>query len=731
MRTCLFLFCLVTILPAVAASAAHPPGLDLIPWPKSLEPGSGNMGIASSSRIVASSAQLKPLAQILSDEIYLATGLRLAAAEGAAKAGDIVLRINPALKADRDILTVQNQKVLRTRNYAHTVTVGDQAVVEGFDYRAVAEGTATLLQALRSEKGSLRLPKMTVKDWPQADFMAAMVDVGRQDIPIDALKQVVQACRVYKVRYLQLHLTDDQGWTFPSKAYPKLGTKNQAAHGGIPPRVYDLEELKGLVAFADARGVTIVPELETPGHSSAARRAMPEPFASIDAGGKPIDLPMLNIGNEKMYAALDTIVGEMCDVFKSTPYFHIGADETIMGNIAELPESKALMAKQALKGAGDLFHYFIRQMNQMVRKRGKVTIIWEGGGLGASKDIIVMTWSGGARTAERLVAEGITTITVPWGLGVPWPEWNMYICNGSYLKRTDPVIGAMLPMWEMSAENLINGYIPGIPKRQERTWGPDNTFTEEEFNHRCQSTEALVAKLILPVQIKAAGLFDIDAKAPTDKGNMFNGSLTVTLESTLKDGTIRYGLDGTEPTASSTAYTTPIKLTKDTTVKAGLFAPDGKIIGYVNTRTFQYVNYEANLTTGKPVTVSGGTQAENKPEYAVDGLVFRDRAWWAAPGPQWLMVDLQNVHTLNEAAVFPYWDGQRYYQYTLELSTDGKNWTQVVDMSQNTKPSTAEGFTHTFKPTPARYVRINMLKGSAWPQANPVHLVELRVYQAK
>src|SRR5262249_29208140 len=174
------------------------------------------------------------------------------------------------IKADEQILVLRNREPARTTDGAHTIAITDQAVVTGFDYRATAEGTATILQLLgRTERG-FHLPRVTIKDWPHADYCGVLLDVARQDHSIDDIKKVVQLCRLYKARYLQLHLTDDQGWTFPSTRYPQLGSKNHAAHGGVAPRVYTLKELKELVAYADARGVTIVPELAMPGHSGAA-----------------------------------------------------------------------------------------------------------------------------------------------------------------------------------------------------------------------------------------------------------------------------------------------------------------------------------------------------------------------------------------------------------------------------------------------------------------------------
>ena len=112
----------------------------------------------------------------------------------------------------------------------------------------------------------------------------------------------------------------------------------------------------------------------------------------------------------------------------------------------------------------------------------------------------------------------------------------------------------------------------------------------------------------------------------------------------------------------------------------------------------------------------------------MDGSVLLDTAWWAAPYPQWLQIDLGESHKLDRATIFPYWSGNRYYQYNVELSTDGETWKQVVDMSTNTTPSSPKGHSSTFAPTDGRYVRINMLKNSA---NMGVHLVEVRVYEVK
>ncbi len=496
--------------PALAAGDPDDthPGLHLIPWPKSVKPGAGHMPLTAESRIVVGEEQLRPLAAVLADEIATLTELKLEVTTGASRAGDIVLKINPAIKADEQILVLRNREPVRTTDGAHTVTVGEQAVVEGFDYRATAEGSSTLLQLLGKTETGFRRPKVTIKDRPHADYCGVMLDVARQDHPIEAIKKVVQICRLYKARYLQLHLTDDQGWTSPSTKYPKLGTKNYGAHGGKAPRVYKLDELKALVAYADARGVTLVPEFEMPGHSGAALRAVPEIFDAIDPDSKqPVGMGCMNMSNEDIYPALDTIIGEMCDVFRSSPYFHIGSDEVTSGRVSLHPGYKAFLAKHGLKDDHQLADHFVRSVCEIVKKHGKKAIKWEGMSNAATKDVIIMAWDANSTVASEMLARGYTTISCPWNLGVPWEQWNMYVCNGSRLKKGDSVLGATLVAWEQPPLTHITN-LRKLAERQERTWGPDNSVTVEGFASRFQPLDAVAGRLIgLPPKSKLEAAF--------------------------------------------------------------------------------------------------------------------------------------------------------------------------------------------------------------------------------
>lgn len=484
--------------------AEAPAGLNLIPWPKHLTVEPGETAVTPASRIVTRDASLLPLAKVLAGELARTMDITLVVAEGASHAGDIVLALDPKIAADQPIRTLRRRALATTTDGAYQLTAADTIEIAGYDYRAVAEGTSTLLQALRKTRQGASVPHLRIKDWPHTDYGSVMLDVARQNHPPAAVRQVIDLCRLYRVRYLHLHLTDDQGWTFPSTAYPQLGTRNTAAHGGEVPKRYTLDEMTDLVAYGDARGVTLVPELNLPGHSGAALRSFPEVFDAIHpTTGKPVNMGCMNMANEEIYKALDTLIGEMCAVFKSSPYFHIGTDEVQLGRLQLHKGYAAFMAKHELESEGALAEYFVRQVNDMVARRGRKAIKWEGAADAASKDIIIMTWDNGSRAAEKYISQGYTTITCPWVLGVPKEEWNMYICNGSQLKRTDPVLGSTLVMWEQSAAKQVEILRGRIPERQERTWGPDNTFTKAGWERRQNATDALAAKLLdIPRAIK-------------------------------------------------------------------------------------------------------------------------------------------------------------------------------------------------------------------------------------
>ncbi|MEM9237523.1 MAG: family 20 glycosylhydrolase, partial [Verrucomicrobiota bacterium] len=362
--------------------------MNLVPWPQSVTVNAGELTLTGSSRVTYTDPGLADLAQIVADEIEQVTRLQLGVAQGAPAAGDIDL----AITADPGITGED-----------YRVTVGSHATAEGEDYQAIAMATVTILQAIKEDSGNYSIPQMRITDAPDAEYRGLMVDVARNYHSIDTLKEVVVMCRLYKIRYLQIHLTDDQSFTFPSTAYPDLTAYSWS---------YSLAELQDLVAFADARGVTLVPEVDIPGHATSFVAAMPALFAS---DGRNV----INFGKDEVRVAMKTIIDELCSVFQSSPYIHLGADEVSLGGLDGLTEFQTAIATYGVGDINGLFNHFISDLDDRVKFHGKNTIVWEGfdynksGAAEMDTDISVMMFDNYKDPASYLAA-GHPVINTSW-----------------------------------------------------------------------------------------------------------------------------------------------------------------------------------------------------------------------------------------------------------------------------------------------------------------------------
>jgi hexosaminidase len=704
-------------------NAAADSQLRLMPTPKSVKVTGGEMPLTAATRIVATDPKLMPLAKIFSGELLTITQIRMEPVEAKAeeaKAGDIVLKINPKLRADSEILTVQDREVKRVRDYAHTINIDDTCVVEGWDYRSVCEGTATLLQALIVNDGKAALPKLAIKDWPFADYTSYMIDCARQDTSLNALRTCVTAMRFWKNRYLHLHLSDESAMMFPLRKWPQAGMYNGAINNGDTPKVWDREELIALVKYAEERGVALVPELETPGHCGSYQAAL-QP-----ALGDP-GLRMMDIANDSIYPNLEEIINDMCDVFTSSPYFHIGGDEIELDRFKAAPHVAKYLADHNMRpidkgGIDDLLKQHVLRLNEFIKKRGKKTIYW-GGYQGPPqdpemKDCIVYSWYTGARDA---LDKGQTIITVPWEIRGPRWKWNIFNSNSDDLNRSDSVLGGCRVAWESNGEGYANSHVYG-ETRAEGTWCVDPApISEEDLKSRTAACDAKLTLLLKPVAFHGEG--DIAE-------NKYSGPLTVTFPGKIPaDCTLHYTMDGSTPTAKSPAYEGPFKVTGTLRPRAVILdnTSGDPISGYILGPMLAYREFEQSLTTGKPVQASGPTNDQEKASFAVDGWCDISKFWGSIPSPQWVKIDLEKDYKIDRVQVIPYWDNKRYYEYTVEVSTDGEKWKQVVDASGNAAAGTEKGYTHKFDPVKARYIRVNMLKNSDNPA---VHLVEVRAFEA-
>lgn len=524
----------VGILAACLAVRAETPSL--VPWPKSVTVEQGQVELSAGSRILASDAKLEPLARVLSDEIWLSTAVRLPVGMGAGGKGDIALRLTDAVKADE--------------GYRLTAAPGGIAV-EARTYRGAAWGTVTLLQGIAHDGGRVLLPRLTIEDQPAASYRGLLIDVARQWHPVETLRPIIEMCRLYKINYLQLHLNDQESFTFPSKAFPELAT---------PKRSYTLEQLKDLVRYADERGVTIVPEMSGPGHHAGNLR-------KLWGRGNTLD-----IANEKTYEGMKVLIGELCEVFASSPYIHVGADEGSFGHLGKSDEEKAYMQKHGLKG-GLLDHYLAR-IDQVIKGYKRQTICWEGfhgDGGGLAKDVIVMPYESMYNTADKLVKHGFSVINTAWKplyvVGSKcWSaeylcdSWNLWLWEHHVntkchiqLKETDPVLGAQMCAWEQPADVELPSTRVRIHAMSERIWNPVAGRKYADFAPRAAKTDVLLDRLLGMVDVRTEGLAGGEEKGY----QFFSQPLRVSISAPAV-GRIRYTLDGSDPTPASLEYKEPI-----------------------------------------------------------------------------------------------------------------------------------------------------------------------------
>jgi len=268
-------------------------------------------------------------------------------------------------------------------------------------------GAQTLLQALKpADEGGWELPRLRIVDRPRFGWRGLMLDCSRTFQSPEYIRRTIDRMATYKLNVLHLHLTDDQGWRLEIKRYPALTAQGAAFPGkyGEPPQnqgFYTQEQMRELVAFASARNVTVVPEIEMPGHSLAALSCFPELSCTGGAfeifpffKGPNVTPDILCAGNDKTFEFLGNVLAEVAEIFPSK-FVHVGGDEAPKARWKGCPKCQERIRAEGLKDEHELQSWFIRRAEAMLEKQGKRLIGWDEileGGL--APNAAVMSWRG-------------------------------------------------------------------------------------------------------------------------------------------------------------------------------------------------------------------------------------------------------------------------------------------------------------------------------------------------
>jgi hexosaminidase len=410
----------------------------IVPAPRHIEAGSGELRLDRATRIILSdpaSPELRALAEVLISPLRAASGLPLPissepAADQAPHA--IVIRLMPGSAAAE----AESYRLVVTRRGAILGAATPAGLARGFQTlrqllppaleRRVGSPTAASAPATPPRWA---IPAVEIEDAPRFRYRGVLLDVARYFYPPDFIKEVIDLLALYKLNALQLHLTDDQGWRLEIRKYPRLTEvgawrketivrKNfdpyigdGTPHGGF----YTQEQMRDLVAYAAARQVTIIPEIEMPGHARAALAAYPE----LSCTGGPFEVSTrwgvhedIFCPSEQTFAFLENVLTEVMQIFPSG-YIHIGGDEVPKKEWKESPVAQEVIRREGLAGEEQLQSYFIRRIERFLIAHGRRLIGWDEileGGL--APEATVMSWRGVAGGIEA-ARQGHDVIMAP------------------------------------------------------------------------------------------------------------------------------------------------------------------------------------------------------------------------------------------------------------------------------------------------------------------------------
>ncbi len=352
--------------------------IPVIPLPAHSKLDPGSVLIDSNTSIDASSAELESVSETFKRALHEDSGFLIGGGSSSTTRITLTLSQQPDLVPVAAGLRADGAEV----DERYTIMSSSEHVrIEGATPEAVHRGLTTLRQIIvaNASNGSVELPYMYLADGPRFAWRGVLIDVARTYYRPDALRRVIDMCSLYKLNVLHLHLTDDQGWRLDVPTRPEL-----SAIGSLPTSergggFYTQEDIAGLVEYAAARFVTIVPEIDMPGHSAAVFRAYP---ALPKAEGPDIDLPteyreMLNNldpDSEETWALVKDVVDAVVTQFPQSAYVHLGGDEPF--------------------GMKDEDHAsFVEQAIQVVRQRGRKVIGWQEIARAAiDEDTVVQYW---------------------------------------------------------------------------------------------------------------------------------------------------------------------------------------------------------------------------------------------------------------------------------------------------------------------------------------------------
>lgn len=602
------LFIASLLIVAMAAGAQPKKEIAIIPQPAHLQQSAGNFNLSAKTKIYVEPGiiEYKKIGEMLAGEIKDKTGFNLPILIGnAAGANGILITSKGAadsLGKEGYLLSVKpNQIIVKAKN-SNGAFYAMQSILQ-------------LMPVTKQElsKSSIPLPAVEIIDMPRFEWRGLMLDCGRYYYSINFLKKYIDYIAMHKMNTFHWHLTEDHGWRLEIKKYPRLTdigawrTETEFTHGrlnGTPTGgFYTQEQAKELVRYAAARFVNIVPEIEMPGHSTAALIAYPElsctggPFKTLARWG--IQKEIFCAGNDKTFHFLEDVLSEVTNIFPNA-VIHIGGDEAPKDRWKACPKCQKRIKDEGLKDEHELQSYFIKRIEKFVLKKNRNIIGWDEileGGL--APNAWVMSWRGtkggieAAKQHHNVVMAPYDYYYLDYYQGKPSIEPNA-ISDGAIntlekvynyepfdkaltAEQAQYIKGVQGNVWSEfihTPEKVEYMAFPRAAAVAETGWSPAHLKNWNDFAKRMEAQYQRYDLIGLNYAKSAYNVWQ------TTKYDSASKTAEVSFKTNSHQPEIRYTLDGNEPTIKSTLYTAPFKVKAPVLIKSATFK-NGKMLGKV------------------------------------------------------------------------------------------------------------------------------------------------------
>ncbi|MBK8699710.1 MAG: beta-N-acetylhexosaminidase [Saprospiraceae bacterium] len=636
----------------------------------------------------------------------------------------------------------------------HLLVTSKGIEIRSAHQRGAIYALQTLRQLRETQNSRDKIPCLTIKDQPRFSYRGMHLDVGRHFFPVSFVKQYIDLLSMYRFNTFHWHLTEDQGWRIEIKKYPKLQStaayrkETVIGHNNTTPRQFDgkpyggyytQEEIKEVVKYAMARGITIIPEIELPGHAQAAIAAYPE----LGCTGKAAEVATywgvfdeVYCPSEKTFTFLQDVLDEVMALFPS-PYIHIGGDECPKTRWKESKFCQDLIKKVNLKDEHELQSYFIQRIEKYLNSKGRYIIGWDEileGGL--APNATVMSWRGveGGIAAARQKHDVIMTPTdycyfdyyqsrhanEPLAIGGFLPLSKVYgyepVPEGLEEEAHRYILGTQGNVWTEymdTPEKVLYMVLPRMQALAEVAWSDPKVKNYDHFLQRLNTHFEWWKRMGLPFADKTA---DLNISIHSGSGN----GVLVAVKTNGSTLPIQCVLGG-----KTFTYDKPIVIQKSDTLLASV-QRGGMSAGKRDTLVFrmhQAAGKKINLghmpakkySADGPGSLINGVSGANT-NYTEEWIGFEGKNLEAE-------IDLGAITYVDEVSMRFYHSPEQWIylpgQVSLYFSQDGKNYNEMPAFTVRPTQSKVLDFLIPTAKTKTRYIRLVANNAGLIPAGQP------------